>query len=282
MSNFLTRTLTGVLFVVVLVGCMVVSPLSFIVLFAAVTGLTIWEFTTLLNRHAGASINGFINTLAAVYLFFAMVGFCAELVPSRAFIPYLLTLIYLMVSELYLRKSSPLKNWGFAFASQLYVALGFSLLGTLAFTYDSFANQVHFDYCLPLSLFIFLWVNDTGAYLCGSLLHKRFPAKLFERISPKKSWVGSIGGVALCLIAGVVLSYAFPGRLNLREWLGFAVVVCLFGTWGDLFESLFKRELGIKDSGNFLPGHGGLLDRFDSALLAIPATVLYIYSIRAF
>ena len=134
---------------------------------------------------------------------------------------------------------------------------------------------------VTLALFIFLWANDTGAYCVGSLLSKRFPAKLFERISPKKSWVGSIGGGLLCLGVGVLLWYCFSAssHLSLLQWMGFALVVCIFGTWGDLVESLLKRQLGIKDSGNILPGHGGMLDRFDSALLAIPASIVYFYTI---
>ena len=135
---------------------------------------------------------------------------------------------------------------------------------------------------LPLSVFIFIWTNDTGAYCCGSLLHKRFPAKLFERVSPNKSWVGSIGGGVFCLIAAVLLKTAFGGNMTVPQWMGLALTVCVFGTWGDLVESLFKRQLGIKDSGNILPGHGGMLDRFDSALLAIPAATIYLYSLEAF
>ena len=135
---------------------------------------------------------------------------------------------------------------------------------------------------LPLSVFIFIWTSDTGAYCCGSLLHKRFPAKLFERVSPNKSWVGSIGGGVFCLIAAVLLKTAFGGNMTVLQWMGLALTVCVFGTWGDLVESLFKRQLGIKDSGNILPGHGGMLDRFDSALLAIPAATIYLYSLEAF
>ena len=223
-------------------------------------------------------MNRIINTVAAVYLFMAMAGYCADYVPSRAFIPYLLSIVYLLVSELYLQKPDPLKNWAYAFASQVYVALGFSLLSVLAFQYDALANVTRFEPVYPLSVFLFLWTSDTGAYLCGSMLHRSFPAKLFERISPNKSWVGSIGGGVLCLVVAAVLAHFFP-QLSLPAWLGLGLTVCVFGTWGDLVESLFKRQLGIKDSGNVLPGHGGMLDRFDSSLLAIPAAVIYLYTL---
>ena len=148
-----------------------------------------------------------------------------------------------------------------------------------------------YNWIYPLALFIFLWVNDTFAYLCGSMLHNYVPAKLFPRISPKKSWIGSIGGGLFTLLAAVIIWWLDNGQssmangqwsmvnpqssMPLLRWLGFALVVVFFGTWGDLVESLIKRQLGIKDSGHVLPGHGGMLDRFDSALLTIPASVIY-------
>lgn len=276
------RTLTGIVFVAVLVGATLYSPVSFILLFAVVTALTVWEFSTNVNLHAEASVNRLINTVAAVYLFVAFAGFCGDLVPSKAFVPYLISIIYLLVSELYLKKEDPLKNWAYAFASQMYVALSFSLLNVLAFQYDPMTNHTQFEPIYPLSVFLFLWTSDTGAYCCGSALHKYFPAKLFERISPNKSWVGSIGGGVLCMVVAVVLWHFFPDKLTLGGWLGMGLTVCVFGTWGDLVESLFKRQLGIKDSGHILPGHGGMLDRFDSSLLAIPAAVLYLYTIANF
>ena len=118
-------------------------------------------------------------------------------------------------------------------------------------------------------------MNDTGAYCIGSLLGKH---RLFERISPKKSWEGSIGGAVVALIAAAILAHFFT-TLNLWEWLGLALTIVVFGTWGDLTESLFKRQLGIKDSGHILPGHGGMMDRFDRALMAIPAATVYLYCI---
>lgn len=276
------RTLTGIVFVAVLVGATLYSPESFVLLFAVVTALTVWEFSTNVNLHAGASVNRLINAVAAVYLFVAFAGFCGDLVPSKAFVPYLISIIYLLVSELYLKKEDPLKNWAYAFASQIYVALSLSMLNVLAFQYDPMTNHTNFEPIYPLSVFIFLWTSDTGAYCCGSVLHKYFPAKLFERISPNKSWVGSIGGGVLCLVVALVLWHFFPNKLSLAEWLGMGLTVCVFGTWGDLVESLFKRQLGIKDSGHILPGHGGMLDRFDSSLLAIPAAVLYLYTVANF
>ena len=150
--------------------------------------------------------------------------------------------------------------------------------------------MITFNSLLPLSVFIFLWVNDTGAYCTGSLLGRH---KLFPRISPAKSWEGSIGGAIFVLAAAYAIGYydnmlvmdgdnSGRGLLSIPAWLGLGLVVVIFGTWGDLVESLFKRTLGIKDSGNILPGHGGMLDRFDSSLLAIPAAVVYLYTLSLF
>jgi len=285
MNNFVLRAATGILFVALLVGGIVLSPLTYTLLFAVVTGLSVWEFCTLMNEYAGAQTNRFIATMAGVYLFLANTAFYAAWVGPEVFVPYILAVIYLLVGELYLQKPDPLKNWAYAFAAQLYVALPFAVLSNLAFFDDplagsSFGNQYY--YVLPLSIFLFLWTSDTGAYCCGSLLHKRFPAKLFERVSPNKSWVGSLGGGVLCLCAAVVLWHFHRDVMTLPQWAGLGLVVCVFGTWGDLVESLLKRQLGIKDSGRILPGHGGMLDRFDSSLLAIPAAVLYFFTLGFF
>ena len=279
MKNFIIRAITGLLFAAVLIGSIVYSPISLIVLFSIVTALTIWEFGTIVNDHAGANVNRMINAAAGFYLVFATGWYQLGLISAREFTPYLLTLIYLLVSELYRQEENPLKNWAYGFAAQIYVALPFALLSVLGLNYDSFNNNMRYDFIFPLSVFIFLWMSDTGAYLVGSLLSRYFPAKLFPRISPKKSWVGSIGGGVLCLVAAWAIYTFEPRYLELWQWMGLGLTVCVFGTWGDLVESLLKRQVGIKDSGNILPGHGGLLDRFDSALLAIPAAVVYLYMV---
>lgn len=281
-NNLIVRSITGIFFVVALVGCTVWNEMSFALFFALVAALSVWEFASNVNKHAGASVNAFISSAAAVALVMA-VNQCSSRTPNYAsFLPFVGTLLYLLISELYRKESNPLKNWGYAFAAQLYVALPLSLLSFLAYRYDATWQDVRFDWFLPLSVFFFLWTSDSGAYLVGSSLSRFFPAKLFPRISPGKSWVGSIGGGILCLVVAAVLWHFRPSLLNLWQWMGLGLTVCVFGTWGDLVESLFKRQLGIKDSGNMLPGHGGMLDRFDSALLAIPAAVIYLTFVARF
>ena len=281
MKNFITRTLTGAVYVLLLAGCTLYGPVSAYIFFSIVAMATLWEFSTLMNRHYGASLVPFLNASAGMLLTSAvwlwLVGGNGT---SQAFALYGLLLLYLFISELYRKAPDPLKNWSLIFASQLYVALPFALLPMMSVAYDE-AGRLVYEEIYPMALFLFIWINDTGAYIFGCSLRKIFTAKLFPRISPNKSWVGSIGGGLLTVAASVALWHFFPELLSLPKWIGFALVVVFFGTWGDLVESMLKRQLGIKDSGNVLPGHGGMLDRFDSSLLAIPAVTLYMILVNS-
>lgn len=275
-NNFIQRTITGVLFVAILVGCILFGAISFGILFVIISALTIYEFGQLVNKHAeGVSVNKTITMLGGAYLFLAIMGFCLNITTSIVFIPYVLLLLYLMISELYLKKENPVLNWAYSMLSQLYIGLPFALLSVLALNNNPQNSSVNYNSILPLSIFIFLWLSDTGAYCVGSLIGKH---RLFERISPKKSWEGSIGGGVVAIGASFILAHYFTW-MSMWQWAGLALVVVIFGTWGDLTESLLKRQLHVKDSGTILPGHGGMLDRFDSALMAIPAAVVYIYAL---
>lgn len=272
-SNFLQRAITGVIFVAVLVGCILGGPISFTILFALISALTINEFGTIVNRRENTRMNKPISILAGLFLFlcFGYIG----VVPgaNEIFIPYLFLILYLFISELYKKQPNPLNNWAYAMMSQIYIALSFALLNVLAYHSSAADSVSQYNPILPLSIFIFNWVNDTGAYCTGMLFGKH---RLFERISPKKSWEGSIGGAVFSIIAAIVLAHFFT-FLSTGIWIGLGLTVVVFGTWGDLTESLMKRTLGIKDSGNILPGHGGMLDRFDSTHMAVPAAVVYLY-----
>ena len=283
MKNLIVRSITGIFFVAAIVVCFM-KPFAMEFLFALITGLSIWEYCGLVNNVKGVQVNRLISTIAGVYFFLAVGGFCSGIVPTAAvFIPYLLTVVYLFISELYAKTENAINDWAYTMLGQMYIALPFSTINVLAFNATADGN-IAFNNMVPLCVFVFLWANDTGAYCAGSLLGKH---KLFPRISPGKSWEGSIGG------AIIVLAVAFGIRqyengldsqtgLTVLQWMGLGLVVVMFGTWGDLVESLFKRTLGIKDSGNILPGHGGMLDRFDSSLMAMPAAVVYLYSLTLF
>lgn len=294
MKNLIVRTITGAAYVLLIVlsfaGTTLFTEqdtaigygLPFVLVFSIITAMTTWEFCTIMNRNLNIRTNRFISSVASVLLFVSMTAFVTNIMNAAVFIPYLLTIVYLLVSELYTARNTDIQDIAFAFMSQLYVALPFATLNVLTFTGDANTGALCFAYWYPLAVFIFLWSSDTGAYCVGSLIGKH---RLFPRISPKKSWEGSIGGTVVAIIASQIIAHFVPftslvdTMLNNLLWAGLAVVVVVFGTWGDLVESLIKRRLGIKDSGNILPGHGGMLDRFDSALLAIPMSVIYIYTI---
>lgn len=278
MKNFIQRAITGVIFVAVLIGCIIGGPLPFGILFCLISALATVEFCQLMNQQQGVHINRNICTLGSITLFLCFFFYGMNPAETNIFIPYLAILIYLFISELYLKKENPINNWAYAMFSQLYVALPFALLNVLAFQTTPTETVSQYLFIFPLSIFIFNWMNDAGAYCTGVLFGKH---PLFKRISPKKSWEGSIGGAVFCMAAAFALAHFFP-IYSTGEWIGLSLTVVVFGTWGDLTESLMKRQLGIKDSGNILPGHGGILDRFDSAMLAIPAAVVYLFALSIF
>lgn len=283
-SNFITRAIFGILFVVVMVGSFT-RPDFMVGLFAIITGLTIWEYTGLVNSIKGVSVNRLISTIAGIYFFLAVAGIELGMVRGFViFVPYILCVVYLLVAELYIKNENPIHSWAYTMLGQMYITLPLSLINILAFGSGDAEEMAEPNMLLPLSIFILLWTNDTGAYCTGSLFGKH---KLFPRISPGKSWEGSIGGGVLSLIVAGLIGYWANSNgevqsLNIPVWIGLGLVVVVFGTWGDLVESLFKRTIGVKDSGKILPGHGGMLDRFDSSLLAIPAAVVYIYTLSQF
>ena len=189
-KNLVIRSITGVLFVVCMVSCFL-NPRAMVFLFALITGLSIWEYCGLVNQKEDVTVNRFITAVAGVYFFLAVAGFRTGIVGNFVvFVPYLLTIIYLFIGGLYTANKNAINDWAYTMLSQMYIALPFSMINVLAFETSAFDGQIHYDILLPLSVFIFLWTNDTGAYCSGSLFGKH---KLFPRISPAKSWEGSIG-----------------------------------------------------------------------------------------
>ena len=187
-------------------------------------------------------------------------------------LPYLPYVIVRLISQLYIKDSNSIRLLSTSFLSQVIVALPLTLLNYTYFVYGTNTTV--------LACLIFIWMNDTGAYCVGSMIGNR---RLFERISPKKSWEGFFGGLFFTIVSGIVVGVYFPHYftgLNLYEWIGLSAVVTAFATWGDLIESLIKRNVGAKDSSHILPGHGGILDRIDSLLLVSPAILLYLYIIQ--
>ena len=276
MKNFLVRTLTAIGIVVVQVLCTYLSPLSLAGLFMLFTALAVNEFIRIVSQKGEVSVSRPIVIMSSCYLFFAFwLNSCTQGEALILFVPYLAVLMYCYIKELYGNHPNPIANLGVIMLSQMYVVLPLSLISVLAHTqFECYSDRADF-YSIPLSIYIFIWINDTGAYLSGVTLGKH---KLFPRISPKKSWEGSIGGALLTVASAFAVEHFF-GFMSLWQWIGMALVVVVFGTFGDITESMMKRHLGIKDSGHILPGHGGILDRLNSMLLSIPAVVIYLLTI---
>lgn len=271
-KNLGTRIITGAIFVAILIGGILYNTYSFLIVFSLITIFALHEFYGLLDKAkiTNAKINKTLNTIGGLLLFLSgYTLFSPNTNQFPFFAIYILYIIILFSSELFLKKKNPIQSLAYAVLGQIYVALPLSLLSYLAFSYD-LGKSYH--YAFVLGMFIFIWVNDSFAYLSGSLLGKH---KMFERISPKKSWEGFIGGAVFAIIAAVIYANYYT-QLSLLGWVGFAIIAIVFGTLGDLIESLFKRTLEVKDSGNILPGHGGLLDRIDSVIFAIPALFVYL------
>ena len=271
MKNLIIRALTGIIFVVVLVSAICIHPIFFLILFCIITGLTLWEFGGLVKHYENANLQRTVNVLGGVYLFIATFVYANGLTDGKIFLPYLLFIMLTMIAELYYKAPNPINNWAFTLFAQVYCAGSFSILNFIG-AEPGTPGVMSYTPLFIMAIFIFVWLDDTGAYLVGSLIGKH---KLFERISPKKSWEGFFGGLILSLASSQAFAW-FATEINRMNWLGLAATVVLFGTWGDLIESLLKRTLGVKDSGNVLPGHGGMLDRFDSVMLAVPASYIYI------
>lgn len=274
MSNFWQRTLSGAVYVALVVASILVYPKLFMFLFMFLAGFAVMEYHHLLRSHGSLIVCAFgaAMMLFNCYYFYFTKG---TVIPCfvGGFVVFTMTA---MLVELFRNPTNPIQNWGNLWVSMMMIALPFSLMsGILA------ANK----YVL-LALFITIWVNDSGAYCVGSLMAKRKGGnhKMFPRVSPGKSWEGLIGGVVFALLAGYIfyrVGWTDTMGLTPYPWLDsllFALVAAVFGTLGDLMESLLKRTIGVKDSGKFMPGHGGVLDRFDSLLLATPAVYfIFVY-----
>lgn len=271
MNNLIKRTISGAIFIALVIGSILINQYTFAVLFTLIIILALYEFHKLTNQQNQVEVNPIIAIIGGIILFITSFLYSSGLLPVQVFSVYALYVVLVVILELFRKKEQPIHNWAYFLLGQIFIALPFSLLN-----YILFING--YQPIILLALFITIWVNDTGAYLTGITLGKH---RMFERISPKKSWEGFIGGAVFALISGYVFSRFIP-ELSLLEWLIFSEIVVVFGTLGDLSESLMKRTLQVKDSSNIMPGHGGILDRFDSMLLAAPVILIYLQILLLF
>ena len=266
----LTRTITGILFVASIIAGVYFSSIIALCLFTLIVLLGTDEFYGLVKKSKEIKPIRFWGTISSVVLMITLgLVIQGKLRTSYVVIPVMM-LFFTFFIELYRKKDNPFTNIGYTILGNIYVVLPFAMLFYLGH-YNG-----DYNYEIILGFFILLWTSDTGAYLSGKFLGKH---KLFERISPKKTWEGSIGALLLSIGVGYVLSIYFTD-LTLINWIIIACIIVIFGGLGDLVESMLKRSLKIKDSGNILPGHGGILDRFDGLLLSAPFVYSYLILVR--
>ncbi len=268
MNNLATRSLTAVFFVIAMVGSALLGQTVFSFLLFLITILSLNEFITLVSTDKIQP--AVLPTLAvggiAYGIFAANAMGIMKASGFLALIPFLFLLFFI---ELWRNKANPFLNIGTSLLAIFYIALPF---GLMMYFFDPAIHSGTEHYGIVLGFLLILWLNDTGAYFVGSLIGKH---KLFERISPGKTWEGSAGGAVFAFLTAWGLSFIFR-QLDAAQWLILAAITITTGSLGDLVESMLKRSLGIKDSGNILPGHGGLLDRFDAVLLSVPFVFVYL------
>lgn len=252
MNNIVVRALSGAVFVSIVIGSLYYDKYSALACLSAFALLGLIEFYKLFSKSEKVSVSPELGTLGGmlILVLFSLVNL--RLLHTKYLIVLVPLMFLLMLTELWRKKANPLLNLGVLFLGILYVAVPFTIMGFI-------------DRNVLIFMFLLIWSNDTFAYLTGRMVGR---TKLFERISPNKTWEGTIGGIVITLAVGALIAY-FNGK-SYVFWMPAAFIIALSAIFGDLLESLFKRSLNIKDSGNIMPGHGGILDRFDAALFAAP------------
>jgi len=278
MKGLLRRASTALIFVVVMLGGLYGGYYSFILLFAAITALCLWEFLYMTIDHGKKRdwLRRFLGTTFGLTPFLLAALIHLKVIPMNDNFIIITALLFFpfifmaFIYELIAQSDTPFKNVAFIVLGMVYIGAPFALLDFIAFEGDTFyANTI-------FGLLLMTWMNDSGAYIVGSKIGK---TKLIPRISPNKTWEGSIGGVIVTYLTALVLSYFFPEK-NIQDWFVLATIVAIFGSVGDLIESMLKRSVGVKDSGDLLPGHGGVLDRFDAFIFLLPFAAAYLLWVR--
>jgi phosphatidate cytidylyltransferase len=277
MKGITRRAATAAIFVLVMLTGLFVGKMSFIALFAVITALCLWEYLNLVLNHDSRRdlIRIFIGVAFGLTPFVLATFMHVATATNERFVILTLVLFFPLIFlafiyELFSGSEKPFQNVALIVLGMIYIGAPFALLDFIAFDGNSFNVWPIFG------LLLLTWMNDTGAYLIGSMLGR---TPLLPRISPKKTWEGTLGGVVVTF--GVAYLFcALTGELRLVDWMVLAAIVSVFGSLGDLVESMLKRSLGVKDSGTLMPGHGGVLDRFDAFIFLLPFAAAYLLYIR--
>lgn len=267
MNNFTKRIIFGAIFVAVLAFGILFSKITFISLFFLLMLITLYEFNNIIQ------LKSVFPYIIAILLFVFANALNVKDIPSRSLSEFAGIAVFLsffgaFISILFAKKDEVVSHLGKIFLSIIYIAVPFTLIAQIPFI----NNEFKYINTTILGVFILVWVNDSFAFLIGKNFGK---TKLLERISPNKTVEGFLGGMFFTFIGGWVLSFFFT-KLSFVNWMVFAAIVSIFGVLGDLIESMFKRHAKVKDSSNFIPGHGGFLDRLDSIIFSAPFIFIYL------
>lgn len=264
-KKLLTRTISGLIYVGIIIGCVLWGSAGIVVLGLLLGFLAAFELEKI--SHPTILSKPLLFSLDILGVLLLSVSFNPWM-PIVPVLFWLTVMIIRVVAQLYAISENPVSDLQSSIFVQFYIGVPLASMSALSFITDP---------GVILIVFLLLWINDTGAYIVGSLLGKH---RLFERISPKKSWEGFFGGLVFNIAATIIFYYCSDSFLGLHasliQWIALGIIVTVFGTWGDLVESMMKRHLHIKDSGNLIPGHGGILDRIDSFILAMPAVLIFL------
>lgn len=266
MSNLLIRAASGAVFVGLMIGCIWMDYLATSILFSVLVAIGLSEFYNLSNFLPAIKTNKFAGISVGVLIFVTSFLFTNGSITYHWLLISAFFVLIVLIAELFRNTEQPLMNTSILIFGLVYVVVPFYIMLILRGSEEDSNNWLYL-----IGMFILIWTNDTFAYLTGRFLGK---TKLFERISPKKTWEGTLGGIVFSVVASVLLAHYMAD--DLVFWIISAVLISLGAIFGDLFESMLKRNAGIKDSGNIMPGHGGVLDRFDAALLGAPIFYLWL------
>jgi phosphatidate cytidylyltransferase len=269
LKNLLIRLFSGGIYAVLTLGSILIGKYTFVVVFTIMLGYTLYEFYRLCKK-GGNQPQTIFGIILAIYLFVSFYLYDSNILDEAVFFGLIPLFFISPLIELLSKNEKPVQNIAFTLLGVVYVAVPFSILNFILTPLDHQPYQQMPE--ILIGLFIIVWANDSGAYFFGSWLGK---TKMLERISPRKTWEGALGGAIVAIIFAILL-FSFFDHFSLWQVLVLAILTVVFGTLGDLTESMFKRSFNVKDSGSMLPGHGGLLDRFDSLLFAAPVYYVFV------
>lgn len=270
MSNLVKRSIYGSVYVVVMLGGTLFHPIAFALIFATILSFSLFEFYRLVEL-GGYLPSKWVSTVSGVLFFLVCFGIAMDILPKPFGFVFIPITLFLLIFEIFSSKENTIGNSGLNLLGFIYISAPFGLMNFIVLPAVDGQNNTFYPWIL-VGVFFILWINDSGAYFVGSAFGKH---KMCPNISPKKSWEGLIGGAVFGVIMGIINALLFQA-LSMTNWIIIALLTVVFGTLGDLFQSKIKREIGVKDSGNILPGHGGFLDRLDSLLFVIPAIFIWL------